>query len=145
MSGIRQNNRYLLSFPLLIDPATVLWRDVQVAHYVTIALPDRVYQRLREIAEASGQGLESVLLRTIEEGMPPDVDRVRPQYRDGLLALHKLSDQQLMDMVMNPLEEHKGEQKKSDWETLQRAYASRLLKWRGHPIPTPYEISLDEK
>lgn len=116
-----------------------------MAHYVTIALPERVYQRLREIAEASGQGLEPVLLRTIEEGMPPDVDRVRPQYRDGLLALHKLSDQQLMDMVMNPYEEPKGDPHKSDWETLQRAYASRLLKWRGHPIPTPYEISLDEK
>ncbi len=116
-----------------------------MAHYVTIALPDRVYHRLKEIAEVSGQGLEPVLLRTIEEGMPPDVDRVRPQYRDGLLALHKLSDQQLMDMVMNPLEELKGEPKKSDWETLKRAYASRLLKWRGHPIPTPYEISLDEE
>ncbi len=116
-----------------------------MTHFVTIALTDRVYHRLKEIADVSGQGLEPVLLRTIEEGMPPDVDRVRPQYRDGLLALHKLTDQQLMDMVMNPLDDHKGDVKKSDWDTLQRAYASRLLKWRGHPIPTPYEVALDEE
>ena len=52
-----------------------------MVHYVTIALPDRVYHRLQEVAEVSRQGFESGLWRTIEEGMPPDVDRVRPQSR----------------------------------------------------------------
>lgn len=114
--------------------------DESVSYSVTLELPDRLYHRLQEIAEVSQRPLLELLLRTIEEGMPPDVDRVRPQYRDALLALHTFTDQQLMDMVMSPHEE----EKQSDWETLRRAYASRLLRWRGHPIPTPYEVALDE-
>ena len=107
-------------------------------HEVTIQLPDSLYQRLHNVAVASGWKLEEVVIQTIRSGMPPSLIKVPEKYHNELLALNKLDDQMLWDACQKKSDEadHAG------LGLLRRAYAYALLKWRGHPLPDPSEFLL---
>lgn len=107
-------------------------------HDVTIQLPDSVYQRLEEVAKASGWTLKEVILRTIRTGMPPSLIKVPEKYHEELLTLNRLDDQSLWEAGQN----RSGEGDDAGMGLLRRAYAYALLKWRGHPLPDPSEFLL---
>jgi len=113
---------------------------------VEVSLPQSTYEQLRQVADASSWTMEDVLLRTIRSGMPPILDKVPEEFHGKLLALNELDDQELWRIVIgeSPLEEEmSSRQRKADFPTLRRSYAFALLKWRGHPVPLPYEIFME--
>jgi len=109
---------------------------------VQVELPQSVYEDLKEIAEASSWSLEKVLLQCIKTGMPPTLRKVPEGFHDELIGLNRLNDRDLLRVVEGgrPAAGKENElQRKADFGVLRRTYALSLLRWRGHPIPAPYE------
>lgn len=109
---------------------------------IAIELPENLYSELQDVATAAGLPLEKVILQTIRTGMPPSLSKVPVAFHQELLALNKFSDRDLIRVVEGdlPLEKRDDEQRrKADFRSLRRIYALSLLKWRGHPISSPYE------
>jgi len=108
---------------------------------VEINMPMDIYANLQQIAEASGWPFEEVVLQAIRTGSPPNLSKVPADFQPDLLALNKLSDQDLLKVVEGDLPGPKMDErrKKADFATLHRTYALSLLRWRGHPVPTMYE------
>lgn len=109
---------------------------------VIVQLPHSIYERLHDVAEASGQPFDDVLLQTIKNGMPPSLQKVPDQFHDQLLALNKFDDKNLWEAFQGkwPDEDKSHLAEQADLATLRRAYAFALLKWRGHPMPEPSEL-----
>ena len=110
---------------------------------VVIELPEEVHFELSRIAQASKSTLAEVVLQSIRSGMPPSLGKVPADFHSDLLLLNGLPDQDLMRIVEGdwPVSQKKSElYKKANFEALRRIYALSLLRWRGHPIPTPYEV-----
>lgn len=109
---------------------------------VQIELPAYIHGQLKKISDVSGASIEEILLQTVKAGLPPILTKVPDAFHDDLLALNKLSDRDLLRVVENELPStavQDDEHKKADFDLLRRTYALSLLKWRGHPIPPPYE------
>lgn len=110
---------------------------------VTIQIPNSIYISLDEVAGASGWTLEEVVLQCIRSGMPPLLSKVPDNFHAELLALNKLDDRALLEVVEGGKSfEDSAEAKKADLATMRRAYAYGLLRWRGHPLPEPGELLL---
>lgn len=115
-------------------------------YVVDVTVPGELYHQLDLVARAAGWTLQEVLLRTLRSGMPPVLDKVPVAFHDALLSLNELDDQELWRVVMGerPLETPLSPaEKRADLPTLRRSYAFALLKWRGHPVPLPYEIFVE--
>ena len=132
---------------------------------ITLHLPDHLYRRLTEAADASRQPLDHVVLQSIRIGLPPSLDRVPERFRADLQALDRVSDEMLWRIARSDLDDDKatlyetlleknqrGElgredqarldtlREEADLLMLRRSYAYALLKWRGHRIPTLGEL-----
>lgn len=109
---------------------------------VQVELPLSFYEALKEIAEASSWSLERVLLQCVKTGMPPTLHKVPEAFHNELIGLNRLNDRDLLRVVEGtwPAAGKENElQRKADFDILRRTYALSLLRWRGHPIPAPYE------
>ncbi|GAB4275757.1 MAG: hypothetical protein Kow0080_25490 [Candidatus Promineifilaceae bacterium] len=113
---------------------------------VEINIPLYDYDCLAQISEASGWPLEEVIVRTIRHGLPPSLAKVPAEFHDALLALNKMDDKQLLQVVEGQIRapEMNLAQKKADFTTLWRTYALSLLRWRGHPVPKAYEAIIGQ-
>lgn len=112
-------------------------------HAVVIQLPDSIYQRLVDVAEATGWSLEEVVLQSIRIGMPPSLTKIPEKYHAELLAINKLDDQALWEIGHGERpSDSTAEADRAGLGLLRRAYAYALLKWRGHPLPDPNEFLL---
>lgn len=110
---------------------------------VTIQIPDSIYAALNEVAGASGWTLQEVMLQCIRSGMPPLLNKVPENFHAELLALNKMNDRALLEVVEGGKAfEDSAEAKKADLATMRRAYAYSLLRWRGHPLPEPGDLLL---
>ena len=107
---------------------------------VQVEVPLSIHELLQDIAQSSGWSFEEVLLQTIKSGLPPSLGKVPEDFHEGLLLLNSLGDRDLLRVVEGELLGNlpKGP-KSADFKLLRQTYALRLLKWRGHPIPSPYE------
>ncbi len=113
---------------------------------ISIDLPENLYADLQDVAQAAGMPLEKVILQSIRTGMPPSLSKVPATFHPELLALNKLSDRDLIRVVegeLTPETTDDEQHRKADFRSLRRIYALSLLKWRGHPIPMPYESLVD--
>lgn len=113
---------------------------------IEIELPLSIYEELAEFAAAAKLPLGEVILQCIRGGMPPSLHKVPAAFHEELLALNRLSDKQLLQIsegAMQAKAKSDALHKKADFETLSRMYALSLLRWRGHPVPTPYETLMD--
>jgi hypothetical protein len=115
---------------------------------VKISLPANLYEPLQQIANATGTPLAQIVVQTLKGGMPPSLRKVPPQFHDELLALNKVGDTELWNIIQTKVQDFTDEQSGTAYETadfpmLRRAYAFSLLKWRGHPMPSPHEIMFD--
>lgn len=109
---------------------------------ISVELPENLYNDLQEIAGASSWKFEDVILQTIRIGMPPSLNKVPPAFHDELLALNKLNDRGLFQVIENDStaqDDQDEDHRRANFDALRRMYALSLLKWRGHPIPSPYE------
>ena len=132
---------------------------------INLQLPPSLYQRLVEAAEASHQSLTEVVIQSIRAGLPPSLEHVPERFQDDLRTLNQLSDDLLWGVADCDLADDKAKlyeqllvknqqgrleeneqltldtlREEADLLMLRRAYASALLKWRGHRIPRLDEL-----
>ncbi len=133
-----------------------------VATSITLQLPDRLYQRLVNTAQATQCPLEAVILHALEVGSPPDWDDVPEAFQADLAALDQLDDAMLWTIALarksatemsryDELLDRNREGTLTDAERLEltalrteadrfmlcKAQAAALLRWRGHQVPHP--------
>lgn len=131
-----------------------------MAESITLQLPDRLYQRLVNTAQATQRPLEAVIVHALEVGGPPDWDDVPEGLQADLAVLDRLDDATLWTVARSrktpdemtrydELLERNREETLSDSERLElmalryeadrfmlrKAQAAVLLRWRGHQVP----------
>ncbi|MBD1896815.1 hypothetical protein H6F50_07800 [Coleofasciculus sp. FACHB-712] len=129
---------------------------------VTLQIPEILYQRLVNTANATQRPVEEVMLHALQIGSPPEWDDVPEEFQADIAALDKLDDKTLWQIVnsrktavemerYNTLLEGnssgtliEGERlelmalrHEADLFMLKKAHAAVLLRWRGHRVPTP--------
>ncbi|NJN90610.1 MAG: hypothetical protein HC840_19220 [Leptolyngbyaceae cyanobacterium RM2_2_4] len=127
---------------------------------VTLQIPDLIYQRLVNTANATGRSLEEVMLHALKVGSPPDWDNVPDEFKADLAALDRLEDEALWKLATarktseemaryNELLDRNQDGTLSNAERLElvdlrsqadrfmlrKAQAAALLHWRGHHVP----------
>jgi hypothetical protein len=132
-------------------------------------LPEGIYDRLKQSAEATNRPVEELVVQSVKAGMPPSVRNLSAQYSQECLALERLSNSRLQQVARGTLpaarqrrynlllrknqagtlSEREREQLSQLGDearrlTVRKAYAFALLKWRGRPIPTPVELAHPE-
>jgi len=133
-----------------------------VAESITLQLPDRLYQRLINTAQATHRPLEAVIVHALEVGAPPDWDDVPAEFQADLAAVDRLDDATLWQIARSykatdamtrydELLERNQEATLTDAERLElmtlrqeadrfmlcKAQAAVILRWRGHQVPSP--------
>ena len=131
-----------------------------MAQLITLQLPDRLYLRLVNTAQATQRPLEAVILRALEVGSPLGWDDVPEAFQADLAALDRMDDATLWTVALgrkavsemtryDDLLERNREGTITDAERLelsalrteadsfmlQKAQATALLRWRGHQVP----------
>ncbi|HZF38491.1 MAG TPA: hypothetical protein VE715_06695, partial [Blastocatellia bacterium] len=61
---------------------------------ITLTVPDRVFQPIQRVAEATDQPIEALLLTALEASLPP-LEGLPPGLMDELTELERLDDQAL--------------------------------------------------
>jgi len=127
---------------------------------VTLNIPEPIYQRLVRTAEATKQPLETVMLRALQIGSPPNWDDVPDEFQADLAALDRLDDGALWQIARSQKTKEEMERydvlldknasdnltnserlelktlrQESDRFMLKKAQAAPLLRWRGHSVP----------
>lgn len=130
-----------------------------MAELITLQLPDRLYQRLTNTAQAIQRPLEEVIVRALEVGAPPDWDDAPAEFQADLAALDRLDDATLwqiarshktademtrydellernQDGILTDAErlELMNLRKEADRFMLCKAQAAAILRWRGHQV-----------
>ena len=130
------------------------------ARTVTMQLPENLYLRLQQTAQATRQSFEAIVLRALQVGSPPDWESAPAEFQADLAVLDRLDDaalwrmaryraaaaqmeryQTLLDKNANDTlsVEERAElaqlRTEFDRRILQKAQAAALLQWRGHQIP----------
>jgi hypothetical protein len=133
-----------------------------VVETVTLKLPEFLYRRLVNHADATRRSLEDVILHALTVGSPPVWDDVPAEYQTALAEMDRLDDETLWGIVTNRraaiemarydelLEKNKQDRmsdaerselnrlrNEADQFMLRKAHAAALLRWRGHPVPNP--------
>ena len=126
---------------------------------ITLQIPDFLYQRLVNTAQATERSLEAVMLHALQVGSPPNWSDVPEEFQADLAALDRLEDQALWPIAQSKktpeeMERHywllaqNQERSLTDAEQieleqlkisadrfmLRKAHAAALLKWRGYPV-----------
>jgi hypothetical protein len=129
---------------------------------ITIHLPDGLYRRLERLASLTQQPLEGLIVKTLSSSLPPLPDDLAPAFRDALLALEALSDDELRQVADATMPEASYERlaalrdercerpltsdeqaeldrlsQDADTLVLRKAYAAVLLTWRGQRLSSP--------
>lgn len=66
-----------------------------MAATVTLQIPDPIYQRLVNTANATGRSIKGVMLYALKVDTPPDWDNVPDEFKADLAALDRLEDEAL--------------------------------------------------
>jgi len=127
---------------------------------VTLPLPEALYLRFKQTAQATQQSLTDVLLHAVQVGSPPSWEDAPVAFQADIAALDRLDDealwrtarshrmeadmvrlQELLDKNANNqlMEAERAEliqlHTEADRLMLRKAHAAALLRWRGHAIP----------
>ena len=127
---------------------------------VTLRLPESLYTRLQQAAQATRRSLDDVLLHTMQVGSPPQWDDAPAEFQADLAALDRLGDealwriarsrkteadmehyQELLDKKANGTlsaderDELVRLRIESDRFMLRKVHAAALPRWRGYQVP----------
>jgi hypothetical protein len=125
-----------------------------------VQLPENLYLRLQQTAQATRQSLEATTLRALQVGSPPAWETAPAEFQADLAALDRLDDaalwrvartragsaqmdryQALLDKnanhTLSATERKELTQLRTDFDRqmLRKVHAAVLLQWRGHQIP----------
>jgi len=134
---------------------------------ITLDLPENLYLRLQQAAQATQQSFDEILLRVVQVGSPPGWDDVPAEFQTDLAALDRLDDaalwqvarahqteadmtryQMLLDKNANatftPAEQEELNRLRTEFDRqmLRKAQALALLRWRGHQVPPPDQLQI---
>lgn len=123
-------------------------------------LPETIYLRLQQTAQATRQSLTDVLLHAVPVGSPPGWEDAPSIFQTDLAALDRLDDHSLWKVVRAhrteaDMEHHQELLDKNSEGTLteseraelvairteadrlmlRKTHAAALLRWRGHVLP----------
>ncbi len=123
---------------------------------VTLQIPDPLYQRLVNTAQAMGRSLEEIIIHALTVGSPPDWTDVPEEFQAELARLDRLDNDPLWQMAKSHqslvnmerynqlLEKNQQEELtpdeyleleklryEADLFMLKKAQAAVLLRWRG--------------
>lgn len=132
---------------------------------VAIEVPQPLYRRLERLAALAGQPMDRLIDRALSASLPPLPEDLPPAMQESLLALERLSDEELTEVVHGRMPEDDAElfadlrERRADGQlsaqeqshldrlmqaadllTLRKAYAAVLLRWRGARVPTLAEL-----
>jgi hypothetical protein len=127
---------------------------------VTLPLPETLYLRFKQTAQATQQSLTDVLLHAVQVGSPPSWEDAPVTFQADLAALDRYDDEALwriarsyrteadITRLQELLEKNTDDQltetertelaqlrTEADRLMLRKAHAAALLRWRGHAIP----------
>jgi hypothetical protein len=127
---------------------------------ITMQLPENLYLRLQQTAQATKQSFDTVLLHALQVGSPPAWESAPAEFQVDLAALDRLDDAALWrivrlratldqtDRYQTLLDKNANEtlsieeqveltqlRTEFDRQMLQKVHAAALLQWRGHQIP----------
>jgi len=127
---------------------------------IMLPLPEHLYLRFEQVAEANRQSVTDVLLHAVEIGSPPSWEDVPAEFQVDLAALDRLDDKALWQIARSQQPEadmeryevllHKNAndtltaeerdelnrlRHEADRFMLRKAQAAALLRWRGHQLP----------
>lgn len=127
---------------------------------VLVPLPENLYLRLQQVAQATQQSFTDVLLHAVEVGSPPNWEEAPAEFQADLASLDRLNDEALWqiarsrrteaDMVQHQklldknaagtlTEAERNEltrlRTEADRFMLRKGHAAALLRWRGHKLP----------
>jgi hypothetical protein len=131
-----------------------------MAATITLQIPDLIYQRLVNTANATGRSIEEVMIHALKVGSPPDWDNVPDEFKADLAALDRLEDEalwtiataqkaaeemtqydELLERNQNGILSQAEKLELIEWRSqadrfmLRKAQAAALLHWRGHHVP----------
>lgn len=127
---------------------------------VKLDVPENLYRRLEQTAQAMARPLQEVMLQALQMGSPPMWEDAPPEFQVELAAMDRMNDSTLWRIARSrktPAEmtrydellernqdglltdseriELQALRKESERFMLRKAQAAALLKWRGHHIP----------
>jgi hypothetical protein len=131
-----------------------------VSSVTIIEIPPALYQRLQRVAQLTQRPMDELVRMALEAGVPPLPEDLPEDLRADLLALEALDDEALRQVAQSQEDESDsarhsellaknaegtilpgerealaGLREAADRRMLRKAYASVLLKWRGHRLP----------
>jgi predicted transcriptional regulator len=134
---------------------------------VTIELPEAIFHRFVQIAEATQQPLEDLIAQSVVSNLPPSAENAPLEMRAELMEMQTFNVDELLaiaqtqaDTVQHEhhvklLEKNQAglmspeEQKeltnlrlKADQLMLRKAYAWSVLRWKGRRIPPLKELAV---
>jgi hypothetical protein len=126
---------------------------------VTLQVPESLYRRLVNTANAVGRSLDDIILRALTVGSPPDWHDVPEEFQTELAALDRLDNESLWKIAQSSkspaqmerytllLEKNQEEnlteaeqlelaslRHEADLFMLRKAQATVLLRWRGEKL-----------
>lgn len=127
---------------------------------ITMQLPEDMYVRLQQTAQATKQSFDAILLRALQVGSPPSWTSAPAEFQIDLAALDRLDAAALwqiararatsaeMDRYQALLDKNANETLSTeeqaeltqlrfefDRQMLRKVHAAALLQWRGHQVP----------
>jgi hypothetical protein len=133
-----------------------------MSEVITLQVPDRLYQRLVNTAQATQRPLESVIMRVLEVGAPPDWEDIPAEFQADVAALDRLDDaglwqisrgyktaeemtryDELLDRnqagMLSSAErlELAALRQENDRQMICKSQAAVILRWRGHQVFVP--------
>lgn len=132
---------------------------------ITLPIPEHLYLRFEQAAQATQQSVTDMLLHAVEVGSPPRWDDVPAEFQLDLAALDRLDDGALwqiarsrtsdaeMDRYETLLQQNANDalldaereelvqlRYQADRLMLRKAHAAALLRWRGYQLPPPDKL-----
>lgn len=129
-------------------------------HEITLPLPESLYIRFKQIADATEQSVTAIVVRAVQIGSPPGWEDAPAEYQADLAALDRLDDRTLWVVARSQQSEAVSERYQelldanadgelsttgreelnqlrdaADRLMLRKAHATALLRWRGHAVP----------
>jgi predicted transcriptional regulator len=140
---------------------------MDMSHAVTLTLPDRLYEPVQRIAQATNQPLEAVLLTALQASLPP-LEGLSADIANELAELEVLDDEALWGVMFEQVPEDEQEeiedllhrnqagtsseadrdqlivlQHRADRVMLRKARAAVLRRFRGQRVPTLAEMRVE--
>lgn len=135
-----------------------------MSQVITITLPDKLYEPIQRIAQATDRSIETVLLTALQASLP-SLDGLSAEYMQELIQLETLDNNQLQQALLETvtienqqeldalLQKNQADeltavereqltklQYQADRVMLRKARAAVLLRFRGQRIPSLAEL-----